>query len=149
MSSSYIYDRQEDMIAWAADRMHFTYQDDFVFAPDAKAIGHMRDGEFVGVVVFDRFSDRDCLLHIVSDGTRRWLTREFITRALTYPFRQCGNRRVTCLVSENNKESLRFTRKFGGWVEEGRMREAAPDGSDLIMFGMLRRECPWLPVTLF
>jgi RimJ/RimL family protein N-acetyltransferase len=72
------------------------------------------------------------------------VTRAFITFVFAYPFLQLGLPRVNCVISERNTDSLRFTRHFG-WSEEGRVREAGDDGEDLIFFGMLRRECRYLP----
>ncbi|MDA4845957.1 GNAT family N-acetyltransferase [Hoeflea poritis] len=114
------------------------------FYDDAQCIGHERDGALVGAVGYDHFSHNACMVHLASDGTRRWLTRKFIRLAMAYPFNQLGCSRITCLVSSKNTESLRFTRHFG-WIEEGRMRRASPDGGDFVVFGMLREECRYLP----
>lgn len=113
------------------------------FGPDAIAIGHERHGELVGVVAFDHFSEHSCMFHAASNGSKRWITREFIRRAMAYPFRQCNFRRMTCTVAASNVESLNFCDHFG-WTPEGRLREEGPFGEDMIVFGLLRRECGWV-----
>lgn len=142
MTSRYIYDRHDELVAWAEKRIPGQH-----FRDDAVAIGHERDGRIVGVVVYDTFTQGSCCIGLASDGSKRWMTSEFATRAMAYPFVQCGFRRITAFVSERNEASLRFTRGFG-WTREGVLREAGPEGEDMIMFGMLRRECRWLPMPM-
>lgn len=137
MTDTYLYGHDERLIAWAQSRLQCE------FRSDAKAIGLERNGDIAGAVVFDTFSPGDCLVHLVSDGSRRWLTREFITRSMAYPFLQIGQPRISCIISSGNTDSLRFTRHFG-WTQEGVLREAGAEGEDLILFGMLRRECRFL-----
>lgn len=134
-----VYEPQAEMIAWAEERIT-----DNQFRPDARAIGVERDGTLCGVVVFDNFSVGQCCLSVASDGSRRWITREFLIRVFAYPFIQLNYWRLTCLVAETNTDSLRLCRSFG-WVEEGRIRRGSPNGDDMIVLGMLREECRFLP----
>ena len=133
--SRYVYDEQERMIEWAEARMP-----DVHFGEDPKAIGHERNGELVAVCLYTHPTGNSCMFHIASDGTRRWITREFITRAMVYPFIQCRYHRMSCTVSANNLDSLRFTIHFG-WTLEGILREEGADGEDMLLFGLLAREC--------
>jgi RimJ/RimL family protein N-acetyltransferase len=55
---------------------------------------------------------------------------------------QLGVQRVTGYVPASNAAALRFDRHLG-FVEEGRLREALPGGEDVIVLGMLKRECRW------
>ncbi|WP_421849884.1 N-acetyltransferase [Oricola sp.] len=135
MTSRYVYDDPDRMIAWAEARLP-----DVHFGEDPKAIGHERNGQIVGVCLYTHPTGRSCMFHAVSDGSRRWVTREFITRAMAYPFIQCGYHRMTCTVSLDNPDSLLFTVHFG-WTLEGVMREEGPNGEDMLLFGLLAREC--------
>lgn len=138
MPSQFVYGDDEHLVAWAEAKIpHHRFRD------DAKAIGHERDGEIVGVAVFDTFSPNGCCMGLASDGSRRWMTRDFAVAVMAYPFVQCGFNRITCIISALNEPSLRYTRHFG-WTQEGVFREAGPLGEDMILFGMLRRECPFL-----
>ncbi|WP_159953045.1 GNAT family protein [Rhizobium sp. 18065] len=136
---SVIYDNQDRMIVWAVDKIG-----GHEFRPDAKAIGIERGSELVAVVVFDNFSPGSCCISVASDGTRRWLTREFLIRVFAYPFIQLGHHRLTALISATNHDSQRFCTSCG-FQKEGLLRQGCPDQSDMIVMGLLRDECRWLP----
>jgi hypothetical protein len=142
MTSRFIYGEDDAIAAWAADRI-----ENCTFRDDARAIGHEKDGNLVAAVVYDTFSTNSCFVHLAS-GARKWMSPEFAQVAMAYPFIQCGFPRISCIVSEANFLSIRFTRLFG-WTQEGVLRKAGPTGEDLILFGMLREECRWLPPPLW
>lgn len=141
-----IYEPQREMIEWAASTLTDTSGAEFRFRSDAHAIGLRDELGYRGVVVFDNFSNSGCWVSVVSDGSKRWITREFIIRVFAYPFIQLLYPRINAFVSVNNEESKTFCNHFG-WVLEGVMREAGAQGEDLLIFGMLERECRWLPKT--
>ncbi|AFN39134.1 acyl-CoA N-acyltransferase [Burkholderia phage BcepMigl] len=133
-----IYNDDDRLIAWAKECIGVP-----AFRPDACAIGQERDGRLNAVVVFDGFSTVDCNIHIASDGSSHWLTREFLTAAFAYPFIQCGLRRVTGLVPAKNVAALKFDEHLG-FRREGYHPRAAHDG-DLVSLGMLREWCRFIP----
>ena len=135
-----VYEPREEMIAWAEETGGNRYRD------DAKAIGVRDETGWRGVVVFDTFTTTGCWIHVVSDGTARWMTREFILRVFAYPFVQLQYPRLSAFVSERNTRSRQFCESFG-FSREGTLRQAGEEGEDIIMFGMLRSECRWLPQT--
>lgn len=137
----YVYGEEAELVPWAEAHTGPQHR----FRPDAKAIGIRIKGALRAVAVYDNFSINDCLFGIASDGSRRWVTREFCHRVMAYPFIQCGFPRITCIVSRNNRPSLQLVRRFGGWQLEGVMREAGLAGEGLMIYGMLRRDCLWLP----
>lgn len=134
------------LIAWAERRIPHCH-----FRDDAKAIGIIRpSGELAGVFVYDTFSPYSCQMHVASDGTKHWLgenPRDVLMPVFSYPFVQCGFRHVVSLISEHNRPSLRLAAMLGG-KREGALREEGPNGEDLVIMGMLQRECRWLPKTL-
>ncbi|RAV68078.1 hypothetical protein, partial [Aerococcus mictus] len=85
MSFKVVYDCQAAMIRWAEARLAGAQ-----FRNDAVAIGNEKAGKYRAVVVFDTFTTTSCLVHLVSDGSKKWMTREFITAGFAYPFIQCG-----------------------------------------------------------
>lgn len=113
------------------------------FFSDARAIGWGDDDTVRAVAVYDRWSETDCSVHLASDRSRRWMTREFLAAGFYYPFVTCGLRRMTGLVAADNEEALRLDMHMG-WRPEGRLRHACPDGGDLILLGMLRSECRFI-----
>jgi hypothetical protein len=150
-TSQYLYpdgDALTDVLAWATSRMQVFDPGFGGFRPEARAIAHAAGSTLRGAAVYELFSAVDCMVHVVSDGSTRWVTREFCVRAMAFPFIQLRQRRITCMVSEMNQPSLAFTRGFG-WTEEGRMRKAGPQGEDVVLFGMLAEECRWLNTALF
>ncbi len=143
MSRRVIYGDDAEMCRWAAA----TIGAGGGFSADARAIGMEVGGEIVAVTVWNCFELHNCLMSVASDGSRRWMTREFLFRSFAYPFLQLGLPRVTVKVDEANAASLRLTKHLG-FVEEGRLRRAAPGGRDDIVMGLLSEECRWISVAL-
>ena len=139
MTCRIILNERDRLAAWAQARIAHVPS----WGEWCEAIGLERDGELSAVVVFNLFSGADIAMHIAAVPGRRWMTREFLRAAFRYPFWQLGCRRVTGYVPASNADALRFDLHLG-FVQEGRMREALPDGEDVIVLGMLRNECRWL-----
>lgn len=139
MSTTLIYGDESRLLPWAKERIGVSS-----FRKDAHAIGLERDGELVAVVVFDCFGEFDANMHVASDGTRRWLSRGFLTAAFAYPFIQLGLARVTGLVPESNSAALEFDLHIG-FDFEGRHPKALPNGEALISLGLLKENCRWIP----
>lgn len=143
MKKLVIYGRTEELIAWAEERIPGCK-----FRDDARTIGLAApDGMIIASTVFDTFSQSSCFISVAADTSRNWLTRDYLYHCFAYPFIQCNFRRVTCVVSEHNTPSLKFTRACG-WKQEGIIRAAGIEGEDMLIFGMLRQECRWVPATL-
>lgn len=133
-----VYSPTDEMLSWATERGGIRFRD------DAAAIGVRSDEGLHGVIVFDSFTTTGCWVSVVSDGGRKWITRELIIRVFAYPFIQLDYPRLNSFVSVNNADAIRFNEHFG-FQREGILREAGEKGEDLIVYGMLRRECRWLP----
>lgn len=135
-----IYGPHAELVEWASQRAKSRFRD------DAKTIGIKDESGIRGVVVFDSFTTTGCWVHVASDGSKRWITRELIIRVFAYPFIQLGYPRINSFASVNNHDAVNFNEAFG-WKREGLLRQAGEDGEDLILFGMLRSECRYLPHT--
>lgn len=136
-----VYGDDQRVVAWAEPIA------DSRFRSDARAIGIESDGALVGAFIYDTFASTGCFMHVASNGHPLWLGRDpaaVLIPVFAYPFEQCQFRRVSAVIAAGNTRSQRFVRRMGATLE-GTMREAAKDGSDLLLFGMLRRECRWLP----
>ncbi len=107
-----------------------------------EAIGLERDGALQAVVVYNLWSGADIAMHIAAVPGRRWMTRDFLRAVFRYPFVQLGCRRVTGYVPASNSDALRFDLHLG-FRREGLMREALENGEDVVILGMLERECRW------
>ena len=105
-----------------------------------QAIGYERNGELLAVTIYNHLSESDISMHVVALQGRKWCVPEFLSAAFRYPFVQLKLRRVTAFVPSSNEQALKLDRHLG-FIYEGRMREAGPDGEDVIVLGLLRREC--------
>lgn len=137
MDNGLIYGETDWMVEWAKDHGPIFPR------ADVTAIGWGTDTDLRAVVLYDNFSACDCGIHIASDGTRKWMSRQFLYATFAHPFIQWGLRRVTGLVASRNTDALRFDKHIGFEVE-GVVRHALPD-DDIIMLGMLRENCRWIP----
>ena len=133
-----IYNDPERLKDWAIE--HYP---DAAVDGDTHSIGMEIDGQIVVVTLYNNFTDHNCSMHVVSDGSRRWCSRGFLAAAFAYPFHQMGLSRVTAYVPAKNTAALMLDLRLG-FKPEGRMVEAMGD-DDLIVLGMLRRDCIWLP----
>lgn len=131
------YDNQERLISWASECIGFTPRD------DVKAMGWVDGDRLICVALWDGFSECDCNIHVASDLSGHWLTRGFLRAAFWHPFIQWNMRRVTALVPAKNSNAIRFDLHLG-FEREGLIRHALPD-DDLIVMGMLRENCRFIP----
>lgn len=76
-----------------------------------------------------------------------WCTRKNIQTFLGYPFLDLSCNRVTAIVSETNKESMKFVERLG-MVKEGVIRQGMDGKNDAIIYGMLYKECKWFDKEL-
>lgn len=108
-----------------------------------QALGLEREGDLVAGVVFDNKTSIGIMMHVASNGSRHWLTPEFLCACFSYPFVQEKLNRVTGLVRADNVEAQRFDEHLG-FKREGKLRAACTDGTDLIVYGMLKSECRFI-----
>ena len=110
------------------------------------AIGLRHDGELVAGVVYEGFNGRNMWAHVAAMPGARWLRRDYLRACFVYPFVLCGVDRLSGYVNESNAEARRFDEHLG-FKEESRLRGAAPDGGDVILYVMWRDECRFLSRT--
>lgn len=134
-----IYGEDKRVIDWVGPRID---EDDF---GNAVGIGLEEDGELIAGVVFNLYTGPSICMHVAAEPGRRWLTRDFLFRCFAYPFLQLQCNRITGLVRVDNLDAQRFDEHLG-FKREGLMRKAATDGTDFILYGMLKEECRWLEI---
>lgn len=138
MSARLVYDRREELLAWAAERIGIG-----AFRSDAQVIGIERSGRLAGVVVFDTFSRCDCNMHVASDGSGHWMTAGFLRAVFAYVFTQCGLLRVSAPIAEGNVKALKFVASVG-FEREGYHPQACSSGA-IISTGLLKSRCRYIP----
>lgn len=137
MAGTMIYDRQAELLRWAADRIAVKR-----FRPEARAIGLEADGKIRAVAVFEGFSEFDCDMHVAVDDSGRYLTRSVLAAVFAYPFIQLNLPRVSGRVAAGNGKALRFDEQLG-FKREGYHPKAA-GSDDVISLGLLREACKYL-----
>lgn len=132
-----VYAQNQDYLAWAETRLGISW------APrEARWVAGRDAGGVIWVVVFSRFSARNCELTIATDGSKRWATKRSLRAIFGYPFRALNLRRVTFVVRDDNHKSRGLVLRLGASFE-GRVRKAFDGDVDGIVFGMLKEECRW------
>lgn len=109
-------------------------------AQDMRAIGLRRSGRLVAGVLYEGFNGRNLWMHVAAEPGARWLVRDYLRACFAYPFLVCGVDRVSGYVNESNTLARRFNEHLG-FREEARLRGAAPDGGDVLIFAMWKKEC--------
>lgn len=110
-----------------------------------RAIGLEKDGQLIAGVVYDYYTGTNICLHIAALPNRRWLNKEFLFYMFDYPFTQLGVKRMTGIIPESNKESVRFAEGLHGCTLEARLKDAHPQG-DMLIFCMFKDDCKYLRI---
>lgn len=93
-------------------------------------------------VAYCEWNGVNVVCHIASDGSRRWMTRDFLWTIFDYPFNQLKAKRITVCVGEGNSASRRFVEHLGFGLE-AQLQGAHPTG-DLLIYVMRKPHCRWL-----
>ncbi len=110
---------------------------------DYAAIGLEQAGELIAGVLFDNKSGANIHMHVASNETRHWMTPAYMAACFRYAFVQAACNRITGLVRADNVDAQRFDEHLG-FKREGQLRAACTDGTDLIIYGMLKSECRYI-----
>lgn len=127
----------EEVCRWVAERTGGAY-----YAGSGTGIGWAKDGQLVAGVLYDNWTGRSLQMHVASDGTRRWLNREFLKAAFSYPFNQLKLNKVIGVVDSTNADALRFDHHLG-FVTEAIIKDAGKHG-DFHILSMTRQQCRFL-----
>lgn len=133
-----VYGADQYVAEWVGKRINTTF-----IAPITGAIGLADSGALIAGVVYNYYTGASISMHVAATPGSRWMTRDYLYRCFAYPFVQLNCRRVTGLVRVDNLEAQRFDEHLG-FQREGVLREAEEDGCDLIVYGMLKKDCRWL-----
>lgn len=107
------------------------------------AIGLESDGELAAAVVFDNRCEANIMMHVASDGSRHWMTPAYMAACFGYAFKQEKVNLIVGLVRADNVEAQRFDEHLG-FKKRGQLPQACTDGTDLIVYGMLKSECRYI-----
>ena len=134
-----LYGEDKQVKEWVGSRID---EDDF---GQSIGIGLEENGQLIAGVVFNLYTGPSICMHVAAEPGKRWLTRDYLFRCFAYPFLQLKCNRITGLVRVDNFAAQKFDEHLG-FKREGIMRRAATDGTDFIVYGMLKEECRWLEI---
>lgn len=106
-------------------------------------IGLRKHGELVAGVIYEGFNGRNVWMHVGAVPGRSWLNRAYLTACFAYPFAQLGVDRVSGWVYASNLDARRFDEHLG-FQEEARLTGAAPDGGDVLIYAMRKKDCRFI-----
>lgn len=127
-----IHDRPE-LLEWVRR------QPGFESSGPAHTIGIAQNGQIVAVFTYSNFRIPDIEIGLAAIS-KRWITRRVLREVTNYAW-GIGCTRITATVNVSNVTVQRLLERLG-FVQEGRKREAMPDGDELI-YGLLKRDCFW------
>jgi hypothetical protein len=104
----------------------------------------LRNGAMKGAVLYTDYRGIDVELKVA--GEPGWLTQRTIREAVGYPFACLGVKRVSLQVARKNKKARRLAERLGFHLE-GVKRGAAPNGGDIILYGLTQGD--WVNGPLF
>lgn len=133
-----IYGQDQRVIAFVSKKL-----EEYNFQETASGIGVESDGELIAGVVFDGYTEAGMNIHVAALEGRHWLSREFLYSVFAYPFIQLKCNRVTGLVRADNFKAQKLDEHLG-FVKEGLIRRGCSDGTNMILYGMLKEECRWI-----
>lgn len=114
--------------AWVERRIPGTKFDNF------QAMAFFEPGVGIkAVVLYHNYRQTD--IEIVFAGDGDWARRDLITAALNYPW-TIGCNRITALARKDNKKVRKLLTQLG-FKQEGKLRAANPDRTDLFVYGLL------------
>jgi len=133
------------LIQWLAERIG---HDAIWETEDARVIAHVlddggpaREENVLAVVLLNHWTPHTCEGNIASDGTRRWMSRDFAFTVYDYVFNFAGKSRINFTVAPENAAAIRMHEKLGHQLE-GRLEDADGEGRDLLIYGLTKRR--WL-----
>lgn len=108
-----------------------------------RCIGLRKRGELVAAAIYEGFNGVNVWVHLAGVPGKRWMTRDFLRAGFLFPFSVCKVQRLSGYVNESNAEAMRLNKHLG-YQEEARLKGAAPDGGDVVIFVMWRENCRFL-----
>lgn len=102
-----------------------------------------KDGAIVACVAYNHWYPETSVEISVAADKPNWLNRAFLREVFRFPFEVWNMRRVGSTIAASNEKSIRFCEHLG-FVREGCVRQGAPNGEDLYIYGMLKDECRYL-----
>lgn len=119
---------------WVAQRLpDFAPKDFTTLAFFEKGVG------IIAVVLFHHYRYTDIEIVFVAEPGTKWMQRDLINMVLRYPFEQLHCARCTVIVRKDNRKARKMAQQLG-FKQEGKIRRADNDGTDMFIYGLLPEE---------
>lgn len=106
----------------------------------AVGIGLERSGVLIAGVVYADYNGVNMVCHIASDGSKRWMTRQYLWTIFDYPFNKAKVNRITvCVLNEDSRRLVEHM----GFTFEANLQNAQPNG-DILIYRLFRDSCRFL-----
>ena len=92
--------------------------------------------------LFENYNKASIMLHIATDGTKRWMNREYLWFVHHFPFIQLRVKKIVCPIESTNLVCIKFVEHLG-YTREATLSDAAPNG-DMLIYTMTKDQCKWL-----
>jgi RimJ/RimL family protein N-acetyltransferase len=92
----------------------------------------------LAVALWQNYRKTDIELVFAAEPGSGWAQRDACSEVISYPFK-IGCNRVTAITRKSNKPARKALMTLG-FKQEGKLRRADDDGSDLIIYGLLPHE---------
>ena len=119
-----IFDQKERVGEWIAKEVEQTAS-----WGDFYAMGVEWDGELAAGILFNGFNGSNATCHFAVRRSGKHFI-DLLIHSYRYAFEQCKLNRLTCMVEDSNKASLRLTERIG-FQPEFVMPKGGSDGQDL------------------
>ena len=96
----------------------------------------------IAACLFEGSNEASIMLHIATDGTKKWMNREYLWFVFYYPFIQLGINKIIAPIESTNRQCSTFVEHIG-FALEATLKGCAPDG-DLLIYTMSKDQCKWL-----
>ncbi|MDZ7355871.1 MAG: GNAT family N-acetyltransferase [candidate division KSB1 bacterium] len=135
-----VFNEDDRVTKWVFERL--PYSNDHT---PCTALGLESNGQLIAGVVFNSYNGFDINITLAAEHGRIWARPQWICAVFSYVFLQLQCRRCTVHVAFENEASRRVIEGLG-FKYEGLLRDALP-GDDVVIYGMLKSECRYLPRT--
>lgn len=135
----------QDGILYGADKLAADFVWSRMGGPpfvNFRALGLVHDGRMIGGVVFQNWTKWGCEIAISCDNAK-WCKRRTLRRLFEYTFVHLRRVRATAKTSADNAR-VRALLEFLGCRLEGIHPRDFDGIQDLVTYGMLAVECPWI-----
>lgn len=101
------------------------------------------DGKVHWIVAYDGFNGKTCLGAFASDHPR-WFPRRLRYKVFDYAFNYLKRELFLVTINSRNEPSMRMV-EWLGFKRLYNFEGMCQDGADMILLGMMKAECKWLP----